>query len=207
MNLLVIGDSHIPQRAKEVPEKIRDKINEITEKELFDHTFFTGDLVQCPGFINYLNLKTKKNLFIVVGNMDYFEENRDMPLYQKLDVLLTEQKLTIGLTHGAQVEPRGDHAQLENLAIEKSYNILISGHTHREEVFLTKKGILLINPGSVTGAWSFVASKNPTFIVLRVNENSKEIQVSLFQLNAQIGEIKESKLHFVFKEYKIQNNF
>jgi putative phosphoesterase len=113
--------------------------------------------------------------------------------------------LTIGLTHGAQVEPRGDLSQLENLAIEKRYNILISGHTHREEVFLTKKGILLINPGSVTGAWSFVASKNPSFIVLRVNENSKEIQVSLFQLNAQIGEIKESKLHFIFKEYKIHD--
>ncbi len=206
---LVIGDAHIPRRAKSVPDKILYKLNELTGQKPFDYTFFTGDLITAYDFIDFLNSRTSNKVFIVIGNMDYYGGNRSSPIYQKLDIdFLDNERLTIGLTHGHQIEPRGDHSQLEELAInEKSYNILISGHTHKEEVLLTKKGILLLNPGSVTGAWSFIASGVPSFIVIQINEETKEIDIILFQLDNRLKNINELKSYFKFMNDIIHYRF
>ena len=206
---LVIGDSHIPRRANQIPEKIIQKLDELTKVELFDYTFFTGDLITAYDFIEFLNIKTKNNVFIVIGNMDYYGGNRDAPLYQNLEIPISKnESISIGLTHGHQIEPRGDHSQLEYLAKnEKGYNILISGHTHKEEVFLTKKGILLLNPGSVTGAWSFISSGNPSFIVINIKDITKEIDISLFQLDKKSKKFNELSSYFVFKNHAIHYKF
>jgi len=206
---LVIGDSHIPRRANQIPEKIIQKLDEFTKVELFDYTFFTGDLITAYDFIEFLNIKTKNNVFIVIGNMDYYGGNRDAPLYQNLEIPISKnESISIGLTHGHQIEPRGDHSQLEYLAKnEKGYNILISGHTHKEEVFLTKKGILLLNPGSVTGAWSFISSGNPSFIVINIKDITKEIDISLFQLDKKSKKFNELSSYFVFKNHAIHYKF
>jgi putative phosphoesterase len=194
----------VPNRANDIPTQIYDKINDLTQRELFDYTFFTGDLIKFPYFIDFLNQKTKKTLFRVIGNMDYYYGNRDSPTYQKLDVQFEDNlKIFIGLTHGAQIKPRGDKNQLEILAKERGFNILVSGHTHKEEIFLTEKGILLINPGSVTGAWSFLSSGNPSFIELFINTKNYEINVSLFQFNKQTRNIPISKYNFIIKNKKI----
>jgi len=203
--ILCIGDSHIPQRAKDLPEQIYNKINKLTETKLFDYTLFTGDVINFREFLDFLNQKTNINLFQVIGNMDYYYGNQDSPTYQKLDISFEDNdKITIGLTHGSQIKPRGDHSQLENLAIEKKYNILISGHTHKEEIFLTNKGILLINPGSVTGAWSFVASGIPSFIELSVDDATKEIIVKLFQMDKKSRQITNFVYYFILENNQIQ---
>ncbi|MCK4371002.1 MAG: YfcE family phosphodiesterase [Candidatus Lokiarchaeota archaeon] len=200
VRILCIGDSHIPVRAKDLPMQIYNKINELTSTELFDYTFFTGDLINFPELLDFLNQKTKRSLFKVIGNMDYYYGNRDSPTYQKLDVFFEENdKITLGLTHGAQIRPRGDHDQLEILAQENGYNILVSGHTHKEEVYLTKKGILLINPGSITGAWSFLASCIPSFVELSIDEKTKEIFINLFQIDKQNREIEVLEINFGLK--------
>jgi len=205
---LLIGDSHIPHRAKEIRKEILHELDELTSEQLFDYTFFTGDIIKAPNFIQFLKRRTEKTFFGVVGNMDYYNGNRNYPLYQELNLLLDSNKeFNIGLTHGAQIQPRGDHNQLEQLAIEKNSNILISGHTHKEEVYLTKKGILLINPGSVTGAWSFIASGIPSFSVVRINKQISNIQVSLYQLNIKNDEISKLDSYFVFENNKIQYKY
>ena len=205
---LVIGDSHIPFRKKEISEIISNELDELITEKLFDYTFFTGDIIKAPNFIQFLNRRTEKNLFTVVGNMDYYYGNRNAPKYQELKILLdNKKKLCFGLTHGAQIQPRGDRSQLERLAIEKAINILISGHTHKEDVYLTKRGILLINPGSVTGAWSFIASGIPTFSVIRIKKQSSDIQVSLYQLNIKNNEISKLDSYFIFENNKIQYKY
>jgi len=207
VRILCIGDSHIPNRAKDLPEKIYNKLDNLTKEGLFDFTFFTGDVIKFPKLLDSLNLKTKKKLYIVMGNMDYYYDNRNAPIYQKLDVIFEDKdKMTLGLTHGAQIRPRGDHSQLENLAIEKKYNIIVSGHTHKEEIFLTDKGILLINPGSVTGAWSFVASGIPSFIELNVIESTKEIVVDLIQIDKHSREIIALKSKYFFQNNRITDS-
>jgi len=207
VRILCIGDSHIPNRAKDLPEKIYNKLDNLTKDGLFDFTFFTGDVIKFPKLLDSLNLKTKKKLYIVMGNMDYYYDNRNAPIYQKLDVIFEDKdKMTLGLTHGSQIRPRGDHSQLENLAIEKKYNIIVSGHTHKEEIFLTDKGILLINPGSVTGAWSFVASGFPSFIELNVIESTKEIIVDLIQINKRSREMIALKSKYFFQNNRITDS-
>ncbi len=202
--ILCIGDSHIPIRAKDLPIQIYDKINELTESELFDNTFFTGDLIDFSELLDFLNRKTKGTLYKVIGNMDYYYGNRDSPTYQKLDLFFEDNnKITLGLTHGAQIRPRGDHDQLEILAQEKGYNIIVSGHTHKEEIFITREGILLINPGSVTGAWSFVASNIPCFIELNIDIRTKDIIIQLFQIDKKTRELNVLDFYFAFKNNKI----
>jgi putative phosphoesterase len=195
INLLAIGDAHIPRRAREIPPKIYEKLETLAEERLFDYTFFTGDVIDAPEFIEFLKLRTKRDFFRVIGNMDYYGGNRDAPVFQKLEL---SNHLLIGMTHGAQITPRGDHDQLELLAVEKSYNILISGHTHQEEMTLTKNGFLLLNPGSVTGAWSFVASQIPSFIVIKVNEETGNIAIILYQLITRENIISEKQDYFIF---------
>ena len=204
---LVIGDSHIPRRARDIPIEIYDKITELTISDPLDFTLFTGDQIKAPKFLDFLHSKTKNEVLIVIGNMDYFDGNRSAPLYHELDVLMGDEKLKIGLTHGAQIHPRGDHAQLELLATERNYTILISGHTHHEEIHLTGNGTLLLNPGSVTGAWSFVASRNPAFIILDLNEGSKIIRVNLLYKDKRSKEIKEEVSNFIFQNNQIQQNY
>jgi putative phosphoesterase len=201
--ILCIGDPHIPIRAHDLPIQVYEKLDDLTQTTPFDYTLFTGDLVNFPKLLDYLKLKTKHTLHQVIGNIDYYYGNRDAPYYQKLEISLrNDVKIIIGLTHGAQIRPRGDHSQLETLAIKKGYCILVSGHTHKEEVFLTKKGILLINPGSVTGAWSFVASGIPSFIELTIEEK-RNISVKLFQIDKKRREIEASEYNFSFKNNQI----
>ena len=207
IKLLAIGDSHLPRRAKSIPDQIIKKLEKLVEIEKFDYTFFTGDVVNAPKFMNFLNLITKRILFVVIGNMDYYGGNRDAPVYRSLNISMgNNDNLIVGLTHGHQVSPRGDRSQLELIAIEKSFNILISGHTHKEEIFL-QKDILLLNPGSVTGAWSFIASGNPSFITLNINKKMGEVNVVLYQYDIRAAKLKDLKSYFVFKNNKIQHKY
>ena len=202
---LIIGDSHIPRQAQHVPYKILHKLNDLTNQNLFDYTFFTGDLITASDFVEFLNLKTQNKVFIVMGNMDYFSGNNTAPIYEELQISFPDdEKMTIGLTHGSQIKPRGSHSNLEKLALHKEYDILISGHTHKEEVFLTKQGILLLNPGSVTGAWSFVASEIPSFITLHINKKSKEISVKIYQFERNSDKITEISSYFLYNNKHIQ---
>lgn len=208
VKFLLIGDSHVPKRASDISKQIQIKLEELTKSELFDYTFFTGDEINYPKFMEFLSLITKRDVFRVIGNMDYYYGNKDAPIYQELNLTIEEKNnLTIGLTHGHQISPRGDHTQLEILAQEKNYNIMVSGHTHKEETFLTKNGILLLNPGSVTGAWSFVASGIPSFIVLYICNKTKNIEICLFQLDKKSDKVIETKNHYVFEKNKIKYKF
>jgi len=207
IKLLAIGDSHLPRRAKSVPDQIIKKLEQLVEIEKFDYTFFTGDIVNAPKFMNFLNLITKRTLFVVIGNMDYYGGNRDAPVHRSLNISMgNNDNLIVGLTHGHQVSPRGDRSQLELVAIEKSFNILISGHTHKEEIFL-QKNILLLNPGSVTGAWSFIASGNPSFITLSIIEKTGEIYAVLYQYDIRAAKLKDLKSYFVFENNKIRHKY
>ena len=205
IKILVIGDSHIPRRAKNIPIQICEVLEKNVLNRKFDYTFFTGDVIKAPRFMSYLKKITNVEVLAVVGNMDYYGGNRNAPIYQHIEVSIeTKENLTVGLTHGHQIHPRGDNAQLGNLAIDNNYNILISGHTHKEEIVLTNDGVLLLNPGSVTGAWPFVASRNPSILVLILDEKTGEIDVFLHQYEIRSSKLREKKSSFIFKNKTVQ---
>jgi len=208
--LLAIGDLHIPRRAKTIPEEILEKISELTSPSLFDYTFFTGDLIDYNDFLDFLKTKTNHDVFVVMGNMDYYVGNRDAPIYQDLAIQMEKSPhniLNIGLTHGDQIQKRGNHRQLEELAKNKGLNILISGHTHQEEIFLTRNGILLLNPGSVTGAWSFIASGIPSFITISISSSTNDIKTTLFQLDKKNNEINQKNSYYTFQDNRINEKY
>ncbi|MBS7643670.1 YfcE family phosphodiesterase [Candidatus Bathyarchaeota archaeon] len=165
MRLLIIGDTHIPERASKIPQLILDTI----KQNNFDFVLSTGDLTH-EGVLEYLK-KLGKEVRAVRGNMDYLR----FPKIEKLKV----ESIIIGLIHGDQVFPRGDVSQLTEIATEMNVDVLISGHTHRlsvDEVKLNKKKILLLNPGSATGVWGGgPASYVPSFIIIEVENERKTV--------------------------------
>ncbi|UCC19251.1 MAG: hypothetical protein JSV62_14285, partial [Promethearchaeota archaeon] len=66
-----------------------------------------------------------------------------------------------------------------------------------------KEGILLINPGSVTGAWSFLASNIPSFIEINIDIRVKDIIIKLFQLDKKARELNVFHFYFSFKNNHI----
>lgn len=135
MRIGVISDTHIPARAKRLPEQLLSALKGV------DKILHAGDI---------LNLSTLKELESVAettavrGNMDYSETQRLLP--EK--VVLELEGYRIGMTHGIG-SPHFLGQRLLNRFENDNINILIFGHSH---VPLNEKeaGVLLFNPGSPT---------------------------------------------------------
>ena len=164
LRLLIIGDTHIPERASVIPKEITDKIESVK----FDFILCTGDL-EDESVMRYLSHLGK--LYVCRGNMDY----PPLPKEVKIDL----KNFTVGLIHGDAIYPRGNPRKLAKEAQRIGVDILISGHTHSLSVRETKNGgekLLLLDPGSATGVWGGgPASKIPSFIILEIDNEHATI--------------------------------
>lgn len=162
---LVMGDTHIPDRAEQVPNALEDAIRGYH----FDYIFFTGDLTS-KSVEEWLR-SLGGSLYIVRGNMDY------LPYRTSYVVELGEIRL--GLIHGDQVHPRGNLAKLSDIARRLGANLLISGHTHYPVVALSEMGdVLHLNPGSATGAWGGGGgSMRPSLMIMGVQGTSVAVEL------------------------------
>lgn len=163
MKLLIIGDTHIPERA----EKISWEIEQYLKNNNFNLVLCTGDLTSAK-VLSFFESIAKT--YCVLGNMD----DLDLPTEIKVKI----DGVKIGIIHGDQIYPRGDDRKLSNKAIENDLDVIISGHTHRlsiREKKVYNKKILLLNPGSATGVWSGGnASFIPSFIDMIIDEEKIE---------------------------------
>lgn len=175
--ILVLGDTHIPDRVTEIPRKLKSFI----EHASFDLVLSTGDLTS-QEVLSWM--KKLAPLKVVKGNMDY------LPLPEKEVLHLPPVK--IGIIHGTGIWPRGDTTQLLRVAENLGTRILISGHTHHPDVKLAG-GTLLLNPGSATGAWGGSSDwGSPSVMTLTLTEG--ELKVTLFLLEG--GELKKKEEGF-----------
>ncbi len=176
MRVLVIGDTHIPNRARWLPEKVDERIRSMK----FDLVLCTGDLTDRK-VLDYLS--GLGEVVAVSGNMDHLP----LPEYRTLKV----EGIKFGIIHGHQVYPRGDVTQLREIALELGVDVLVHGHTHSADIW--KGDVLLLNPGSATGVWSGgKASLVPSFMVLEVEGNS--LDVNLYELRE--GELRVERRSF-----------
>ncbi|MDI9618878.1 metallophosphoesterase [Methanothermobacter sp.] len=130
----VISDTHIPDRAAELPEAVFEAFRDV---ELILHA---GDLTS-PDVLS--DLETIAPVECVQGNMDR-RYGVDNPRSRVFEI----GAYRVGLIHG-EVYPRGDTQQLRYLGLELGADVLISGHTHQP--FITElEDMLLLNPGSPT---------------------------------------------------------
>uniref|UniRef100_A0A7S2BTX2 Vacuolar protein sorting-associated protein 29 n=1 Tax=Florenciella parvula TaxID=236787 RepID=A0A7S2BTX2_9STRA len=155
---LVIGDCHIPHRAAGIPEKFKRML--VPNK--MQHVLCTGNLVSKEQFDEFRSLAP--NMHIVRGD---FDEQSNFPETKVVQI----GQFKIGLVHGHQVVPWGDPLALAQVQREMDVDILISGHTHKNEVN-EYEGKWFINPGSITGAYSALETDVvPSFILLAVQGN------------------------------------
>jgi phosphoesterase, MJ0936 family len=164
--VLILGDSHIHDRADEIPGEFMD----IFASGSYEIVIHTGDLVD-PDVLSLVK-KLGRRQYVVRGNMDYL----DLPKQAVFGV----GGVKIGVVHGDQVRPRGNIEALTRIAKTINVNVLVSGHTHAP--FITEhEGVIHVNPGSVTGVWGGGGgSMRPSFIEMTVMDN--KINVELYEL-------------------------
>jgi len=158
MLIVAIGDTHIPGRAKEIPQEIAKKVEELSP----DRILFTGDANEYSVLFFFENIAPT---YAVKGNTDYL----DLPNMLSLNI----RGRKIMLIHGHQFG-RGNYPALLNYA--RGHDILVCGHTHRQETF-KEGGIVVINPGSATGAWSGGGlTPKPSFTAFEIKRGGLEIE-------------------------------
>ncbi|MEM2009317.1 MAG: YfcE family phosphodiesterase [Thermosphaera sp.] len=157
--VLVLGDTHIPDRARRVPQNLSNLI----EREYWDYVIFTGDLTS-PEVRSWVE-NLGERVVLVRGNMDYLP----LPLHEKIVI----EEVTLGVYHGHGIYPRGNIDGLARIGLGLGVDLLASGHTHLSFIRTDVTGkVLLINPGSATGAWSGeLESGPPSLIVMDIEKN------------------------------------
>ncbi len=134
MKVAILGDTHIPGRASEIPGKLLDEMKKFRPEKIL----FTGDF----GSLDVLKALQKFcPVTAVKGNADFLE----LPETLTFEIL----GIKFCLLHGHQAKPAGDKTQLQNLAKYFGAEVLVCGHTHIPEVYMERT--LVINPGSATG--------------------------------------------------------
>jgi len=180
--VLVLGDVHIPHRKDELPDLFKDLL--VPGK--MQHVLCTGNLVskQMEDYLRTL----APSVHIVRGDMDYGPGLSELPDTKVLKI----GDFSIGLCHGHNIVPWGDPEALANLQRHLDVDILITGHTHKNEVYEYERKYL-INPGSATGAYSPITSNVvPSFVLMAVKGN----KVVTYVYEIKDGEVNVSKSEF-----------
>lgn len=153
----VISDTHIGDRASEIPDMVFKLFENV------DMILHAGDLIN-------ITVKDMLNKIApthcVQGNMDRFY-GLNLPKNKVIEI----EGVQLGLDHG-EVYPRGDTQQLKYIAMELGVKVLITGHTH--QAFVEEVGdILLLNPGSPT----VPRLTDPTVMLLDIKNGNIDAQI------------------------------
>ncbi len=136
MRAVVLSDTHIPRRARDLPEELWKAI------ESADMVFHCGDFVS---FDFYLELKARNpNLKAVYGNMDEPKLVETLPEVEVSEV----EGVRIGMYHGYGA-PFGIEKKVLGKLRDHDVDLILFGHSHRA-VFTEIDGVKLLNPGSPT---------------------------------------------------------
>ena len=160
----LISDTHIPDRARILPQNVIDAFGDV------DLILHAGDLTS-PKVIE--ELEELAPVIAVQGNMD----RANGILLPKAKIIEAED-LKIGLIHG-EVYPRADSDQLLYLAKELNVDILVSGHSHQPKIE-QKEGILLLNPGSP------IVPRLADRTVMLLEVNGKQVDVEIIKIGAPV---------------------
>jgi vacuolar protein sorting-associated protein 29 len=187
--VLVVSDMLLPNRCPDIPEKFKN----ILIPNKLQYVLSLGNIGSRE---SYDWLKSLSNNFHGVKG-EYDEGN--LPETK----VVTIGDFKIGLIHGHQVTPWGDHESLANIQRQLGCDILLSGHTHVNSVTIYD-GKYFINPGSISGAFSpMLPAPVPSF-VLMVIQGDYAI-VYLYELNDVTKKFDVSKLEFTKNSGELKN--
>ena len=135
--IVVLSDTHIPERAKDLPERIYGDLKSA------DIVLHAGDVTSLE-FFKKLQKNSAFKVKAVQGNMDEPDLRKILPRKQLIKI----DKFSIGLIHGWG-SPFGLIEQVEGEFLEEKPDVIVFGHSHRP-LNVHKEGILFFNPGSPT---------------------------------------------------------
>jgi len=195
--VLVLGDCHIPHRSSGIPEQFKRML--VPNK--MQHVVCTGNLGSKEQYEELRNLAP--NVHVTAGDFEFSSNtNGDSSFDTDCQIVFPETKVLqvgefrIGVIHGHQIIPWGDHSAIAMMRRKLDVDILITGNTHRNEV-VEHDGYYHINPGSITGAYSATAHNvTPSFVLLAVQGT----KVVCYVYELVNGEVDVSKTEFTKKD-------
>lgn len=154
MKFVVISDTHIPHRAKVLPDIVLEEISKS------DGIIHAGDFTSVDF---YRQLREMKSLIYgVKGNMDDDDIFHLLPEVLDFEV----EGVRIGLYHGIGAPWGLEKKVLEKFKDSKDIKLIIFGHSHRP-LKREEGGITLFNPGSPTDS---IFAPKKSFGILEVKE-------------------------------------
>ena len=135
MRLLLIADTHVPKRARDLPGRVWDEVADA------DVVLHAGDWV-APSLLDALEARARL-LIACWGNNDGAQLRRRLP--ERADVTLGGLRFTVIHETGAAT---GREARMAKLYPDT--DVLIFGHSHIPWDTTAKTGLRLLNPGSPT---------------------------------------------------------
>jgi putative phosphoesterase len=135
VELLLITDTHVPRRARDLPAVVWDAVQNA------DVVVHAGDWVE-PALLDHLEERSAK-LIACWGNNDGDELRRRLP--ERADVTLGGLRFTVVHETGAS---GGRDARMARLYPDT--DVLVFGHSHIPWDTTAETGLRLLNPGSPT---------------------------------------------------------
>jgi len=160
MKIGVISDTHIPERANDIPKEVYLAFKDV------DLIIHAGDLVTIKVLESLRKIAQVK---AVLGNMDSSDLHKELKAREEFQI----KNFKIGLTHGS-----GHPAKLLDLIKDrfpKETDIVIFGHSHRpfnEKIDKT----LFFNPGTPTDT---VFAPYRSYGIIEIGEDIKATIVRL----------------------------
>lgn len=136
MKIGVISDTHIPDRAKDIPQKILEDFKNV------DMIIHVGDLIDLK-VLDKLKAVCN-NVKAVWGNMDPDEVRKALPEKEILKI----GNYNVGIMHGYGA-PNKLIDLLSSVFKDSNVNLVVFGHSHAP-VNEKRGDILFFNPGSAT---------------------------------------------------------
>ncbi|MDT5151091.1 MAG: uncharacterized protein QOI01_2824 [Mycobacterium sp.] len=135
MELLLIADTHLPKRARDLPASVWDEVARV------DVVLHAGDWVE-PSLLDELEARSTR-LIGCWGNNDGEELRRRLP--ERADVVLDGVRFTVVHETGSSGgrDARMAHAYPHT-------DVLVFGHSHIPWDATAPTGLRLLNPGSPT---------------------------------------------------------
>jgi uncharacterized protein len=135
VRLLLIADTHVPKRARDLPDEVWRAV------AAADVVIHAGDWVE-PGLLDALEERSRR-LVACWGNNDGEELRARLP--ERADVVLEGVRFTVVHETGAS---GGRDARMA--AAYPDTDVLVFGHSHIPWDTTAKTGLRLLNPGSPT---------------------------------------------------------
>lgn len=153
----LISDTHIPDRARIIPQNVLDAFKDV------DLIIHAGDLT-IQAVID--ELEGIAPVVAIQGNMDRVA-GLELPKARTIDV----EGVKIGVAHG-EVYPRADTQQLLYLAKQLDVDILVTGHSHQPKIEQVED-VLLLNPGSPI----VPRLADRTVMLLEINDKNVDVEI------------------------------